>query len=161
MLVKPSLDQLKFSVREFRIPGNNISQPLYPLYDDSRNVIWVGDTSIDSGRIFEFSLNSHKFTEHKINDTNIVTVMALDRDNQIWYVDPLMKHLGHYNPNTNKNQIYKIPNPDFIASGIAIDKNNNVWLTSASTNAILRFNSQSQAQAILQLFICHLQTRRH
>jgi copper transport protein len=145
LLVKPSLDQLKFSVKEFRIPGKNISQPLYPLYDDSRNVIWVGDTSIDSGRIFEFNLNSHKFTEHKINDTNIVTVMALDRDNQIWYVDPLMKHLGHYNPNTNKNQIYKIPNPDFIASGIAIDKNNNVWLTSASTNAILRFNSQSQA----------------
>jgi copper transport protein len=145
LLVKPSLDQLKFSVREFRIPGNNISQPLYPLYDDSRNVIWVGDTSIDSGRIFEFNLNSHKFTEHKINDTNIVTVMALDHENQIWYVDPLMKHLGHYNPDTNKNQIYKIPNPDFIASGIAIDKNDNVWLTSASTNAILRFNSQSQA----------------
>jgi copper transport protein len=145
LLVKPSLDQLKFSVKEFRIPGNNISQPLYPLYDDSRNVIWVGDTSIDSGRIFEFNLNSHKFTEHKINDTNIVTVMALDHENQIWYVDPLMKHLGHYNPDTNKNQIYKIPNPDFIASGIAIDKNDNVWLTSASTNAILRFNSQSQA----------------
>jgi copper transport protein len=145
LLVKPSLDQLKFSVKEFRIPGKNISQPLYPLYDDSRNVIWVGDTSIDSGRIFEFNLNSHKFTEHKINDTNIVTVMALDHENQIWYVDPLMKHLGHYNPDSNKNQIYKIPNPDFIASGIAIDKNDNVWLTSASTNAILRFNSQSQA----------------
>ena len=152
LLVKPSLDQLKFSVREFRIPGNNISQPLYPLYDDSRNVIWVGDTSIDSGRIFEFNLNSHKLTEHRINDTNIVTVMALDHDNQIWYVDPLMKHLGHYNPNTNKNQIYKIPNPDFIASGIAIDKNDNVWLTSASTNAILRFNSQSQSASDFTTF---------
>ena len=152
LLVKPSLDQLKFSVKEFRIPGDNISQPLYPLYDDSRNVLWVGDTSIDSGRIFEFNLNSHKFTEHKINDTNIVTVMALDRDNQIWYIDPLMKHLGHYNPNTNKNQIYKIPNPDFIASGIAIDKNDNVWLTSASTNAILRFNSQSQAASNFTTF---------
>ena len=44
----------------------------------SRNVIWVGDTIIDSGRIFEFSLNSDKFTEHKINGTSIVTVMALD-----------------------------------------------------------------------------------
>jgi copper transport protein len=144
LLVKPSLDQLKFNVREFRIPGNNISQPLYPLYDNSRNVIWVGDTSINSGRIFEFNLNSHKFTEHKINDTNIVTVMALDRNNQIWYVDPLMKRLGHYNPATNENQIYNIPNPDFIASGVALDKNGNLWLTSATTNAILRFNPQSQ-----------------
>jgi copper transport protein len=149
--LKPNLDQLQFNVREFRIPGNNTSQPLYPLFDNSRNVIWVGDTSIssgnDSGRIFEFDLNSHKFTEHEINGTNIITVMALDRDDQIWYVDPLMKHLGHYNPDNNKNQIYKIPNPDFIPSGIAIDKNDNVWLTSAASNEILRFNSQRQSAA--------------
>jgi copper transport protein len=148
--VKPNLNQLQFNVREFKIPGNNTSQPLYPLFDNSRNVIWVGDTSIssgNSGRIFEFDLNSHKFTEHKINDTNIITVMALDRDGQIWYVDPLMKNLGHYNPENNKNQIYKIPNPDFIPSGIAIDKNDNVWLTSAASNEILRFNSQSQPAA--------------
>jgi copper transport protein len=147
--VKPNLDQLQFNVREFRIPGNDTSQPLYPIYDNNRNVIWVGDTSIGSGsgKIFEFDLNSHKFTEHKINGTNIITVMALDRDDQIWYVDPLMKHLGHYNPDNNKNQIYKIPNPDFIPSGIAIDKNNNIWLTSAASNEILRFNSQSQPAA--------------
>lgn len=148
--VKPNLDQLQFNIREFRIPGNNTSQPLYPLFDNSRNVIWVGDTSISSGssgRIFEFDLNSHKFTEHKINGTNIITVMALDRNDQIWYVDPLMKNLGHYNPENNKNQIYKIPNPDFIPSGIAIDKNGNVWLTSAASNEILRFNAQSQPAA--------------
>jgi copper transport protein len=148
--VKPNLNQLQFNVREFKIPGNNTSQPLYPLFDNSRNVIWVGDTSISSdssGRIFEFDLNSHKFTEHKINDTNIITVMALDRDGQIWYVDPLMKNLGHYNPDNNKNQIYKIPNPDFIPSGIAIDKNDNVWITSAASNEVLRFNSQSQQAA--------------
>jgi copper transport protein len=148
--VKPNLDQLQFNVREFKIPGNNTSQPLYLLFDNSRNVIWVGDTSISSGssgRIFEFDLNSHKFTEHKINGTNIITVMALDRDDQIWYVDPLMKHLGHYNPDNNNNQIYKIPNPNFIPSGIAIDKNDNVWLTSAASNEILRFNSQSQPAA--------------
>jgi copper transport protein len=147
--VKPNLDQLQFNVREFKIPGNDTSQPLYPLYDNNRNVIWVGDTSITSGngRIFEFDLTSHKFTEHKINGTNIITIMALDRDGQIWYVDPLMKHLGHYNPNNNKNQIYKIPNPDFIPSGIAIDKNDNIWLTSAASNEILRFNSQSQSTA--------------
>jgi copper transport protein len=148
--VKPNLDQLQFNVREFKIPGNNTSQPLYPLFDNSRNVIWTGDTSISSGssgRIFEFDLNSHKFTEHKINDTNIITVMALDRDGRIWYVDPLMKNLGHYNPENNKNQIYKIPNPDFIPSGIAIDRNDNVWLTSAASNEILRFNSRSQPAA--------------
>jgi copper transport protein len=149
LFVKPSLDQLKFNVREFRIPSsNNNSQPLYPIYDNSRNVIWVGDTVIDSGRIFEFNLNSNKFTEHKINGSRIITVMALDQNNnnQIWYVDPLMKHLGRYDPNTHTNQIYKIPNTDFIVSGIAVDKNDNVWLTSTASNTILRFNTQAQAK---------------
>ena len=153
LFVKPKLDQIKFNVREFRITDNssNNSQPLYPLYDNSRNVIWVGDTVIDSGRIFEFNLNSNKFTEHNINDTSIVTVMALDHNNQIWYADPLMKHLGHYDPNTHTNQIYKIPSPYFIISGMAVDRNDNVWLTSASTNSILRFNTQAKNFTTLQL----------
>jgi copper transport protein len=149
LFVKPKLDQIKFNVREFRITGNNSndnnnSQPLYPLYDNSRNVIWVGDTVIDSGRLFEFNLNSNKFTEHNINGTSIVTVMALDHNNQIWYADPLMRHLGHYDPNTYTNQIYKIPSPDFILYGMAIDRSDNVWLTSANTNSILRFNTQAK-----------------
>src|SRR5215212_657739 len=160
LFVKPKLDQIKFNVREFRIPdsnnnsnsnSNNNSQPLYPLYDNSRNVIWVGDTVIDSSRIFEFNLNSNKFTEHNINGTSIVTIMALDHNNQIWYADPLMGHLGHYDPNTYTNQIYKIPSPDFILSGMAVDRSDNVWLTSASTNSILRFNAQAKNFTTLQL----------
>ncbi|HZC49311.1 MAG TPA: copper resistance protein CopC [Nitrososphaeraceae archaeon] len=150
LFVKPNLDQIKFNVKEFRIPGNN-SQPLYPLYDNSRNVIWVGDTVIDSSRIFEFNLNSNKFTEHDINDTSIVTVMALDHNNQLWYADPLMRHLGQYDPNTHTNQIYKIPSPNFILSGMAIDRSDNVWLTSTSTNNILRFNTQAQKFTTFQL----------
>jgi copper transport protein len=150
LFVKPNLDQIKFNVEEFRIPGNN-SQPLHPLYDNSRNVIWVGDTIIDSSRIFEFNLNSNKFTEHDINDTSIVTVMALDHNNQLWYADPLMRHLGQYDPNTHTNQIYKIPSPNFIPSGMAIDRSDNVWLTSTSTNSILRFNTQAQNFTTFQL----------
>jgi copper transport protein len=150
LFVKPNLDQMKFNVEEFRIPSNN-SQPLYPLYDNSRNVIWVGDTIIDSSRIFEFNLNSNKFTEHDINDTSIVTVMALDHNNQLWYADPLMRHLGQYDPNTHTNQIYKIPSPNFIPSGMAIDRSDNVWLTSTSTNNILRFNTRAQNFTTFQL----------
>jgi copper transport protein len=155
LFVKPTLDQIKFNVREFRITGNNnsssSSQPLYPLYDNSRNVIWVGDTVIDSSRIFEFRLNSNKFTEHNINGTSIVTVMALDHNNQIWYADPLMRHLGHYDPDTHTNQIYKIPSPEFIVSGIAIDRDDNVWLTSANSSSIFRFNIQAKNFTTLQL----------
>ncbi len=150
LFVKPNLDQIKFIIKEFRIPGNN-SQPLYPLYDNSRNVIWLGDTLIDSSRIFEFDLNSNKFTEHNINDTSIVTVMDLDHNNKLWYADPLMRHLGQYDPNTHTNQIYKIPSTNFILSGMAIDRSDNVWLTSTNNNSILRFNTQAKNFTIFQL----------
>jgi copper transport protein len=150
LFVKPNLDQIKFNVEEFRIPGNN-SQPLYPLYDNSRNVIWVGDTVIDSSRIFEFNINSKKFTEHDINDTSIVTAITLDHNNQLWYADPLMRYLGQYDPNSHTNQIYKIPSPNFIPSDMAIDRSGNLWLTSTNTNSILRFNTQAQNFTTFQL----------
>ncbi|HYV52625.1 MAG TPA: hypothetical protein VE971_04955, partial [Candidatus Eisenbacteria bacterium] len=101
-LIKPKLSQLTYHIQEYTMPGNNDSIPLYPLYDKNRNVIWIGDTAIDSGRISEFNLMTHKFVEHKLDGTSIVTVMAFDNNNnQIWYVDPLLKHLGHYDPSAN------------------------------------------------------------
>src|SRR6266496_775296 len=106
----PNLSQLIFHIQEFTIPGNNDSIPLYPLYDKNRNVIWVGDTAIDSSRILAFNLKSGKFMEHKLNSTSIVTVIAFDYNNtHIWYVDPVLKHIGHYDPSANTTELYNIP----------------------------------------------------
>lgn len=141
---KPKLSQLTFHIQEYKIPVND-SAPLYPLYDKNRKVIWIGDIAIDSGRILEFNITSGKFIVHKLNGTSIVTVMAFDRINndQIWYVDPLLKHLGHYDPSTNTIKLYKIPTLGTI-SRIAVDLNNNVWLTSPDSNELMRFNSQAE-----------------
>ncbi|MBV9668234.1 MAG: copper resistance protein CopC [Nitrososphaeraceae archaeon] len=148
--VNPKLSQLAFSVQDFKIPQNN-SQPLYPVYDKSRNSIWVGDTVIDSGRILEYNLNTHRYVEHKVNGTSIVTVMALDpHDQSLWYVDPLMKNLGQYNIETGTNKLYKIPIQGVI-SGIAIDSSNNLWLTSPTANGILKFNTQTKSFAAMTL----------
>jgi len=151
LLTKPKLSQLTFHIQEYSIPVND-SAPLYPLYDKNRNVIWVGDTAIDSSRILEFNLTSGKFIEHKLNGTSIVTVMAFDHNNnnQIWYVDPLLKHLGHYDPSTNTAKLYNIPTRGTI-SRIAIDSNNNVWLTSPNSNELLRFNIQAKNFTTLHL----------
>ena len=151
--IKPTLDQLKFNINEFKMPSNN-SQPLYPVYDSARNAIWVGDTAIDSGRIFEYDLNSSRYVEHKINDTSIVTVMALDPKTQIlWYADPLMKHVGRYDPNAHINEVFKIPIEEFLPSGIAIDNMDNIWLTSArpTNGTLLKFNPQAKIFTTLQL----------
>lgn len=146
LVARPKLNQLTFYIQEFRVPTNSI--PLYPLYDKSRNVIWVGDTAIDSSRILEFNLNTVKYIEHKIKGTSIVTVIALDAKNNLWYVDPLMKRLGNYNPSTNTTKLYNIPTQGIIAR-IAIDLDGNIWLTSPNTNEILRFNPKTDSFTVL------------
>ena len=142
LFVKPRLDQLNFNIQEYKIPQNN-SQPLYPLFDESRSAIWVGDTSIDSGRIWEYNLTSSKYIEHKVAGVSIVTVMALDPDNHLWFVDPIMKNLGQYDPSTGKSRLFKLPIQG-AASGIAVNANdNNVWITAPVDNKVLRFNPQT------------------
>ncbi|TLX83122.1 MAG: hypothetical protein E6L00_01760, partial [Thaumarchaeota archaeon] len=138
LLVKPKLDSLVVNIKEFKTPGNN-SLPFYPVYDNSRNVVWVGDSLIKSGRIFEFDLNTTKFIEHKIDGINIVSAIALDSGNKIWYTDPISKSLGNYNPNDNSNNIYKVPTQGII-SGITIDSSNNIWLIDSTSNEVLKFD---------------------
>jgi copper transport protein len=137
-LVKPKLNSLVVNIKEFKTPGNN-SLPFYPVYDNSRNVVWVGDSAINSGRIFEFNLNTTKFIEHKIDGINIVSAIALDSGNNIWYTDPISKSLGNYNPNDDSNNIYKIPTQGII-SGVTIDSSNNIWLIDSTSNEVLKFN---------------------
>jgi copper transport protein len=104
-------------------------------------VIWTGDSSINSGRIWEFSLINHTFTEHKIPGANIITLMALDpTTNDIWFIDPLNKHLGHYNPASGSTQLFKIP-VESVLSGIAIDpSSSNIWVSLGTANEVLKFN---------------------
>ncbi|MBI3623252.1 copper resistance protein CopC [Candidatus Pacearchaeota archaeon] len=138
LLVKPKLASLTVNIKEFKMPENN-SLPFYPVYDNIRNVVWMGDSLIKSGRIFEFDLNSTKFIEHKIDGINIVSALALDSENKIWYTDPISKVVGNYDPSDESNQIYKIPTQG-ILSGIAIDGSDNIWLIDATSNEVLKFN---------------------
>lgn len=149
--LKPNLNQLSFNMTEYTLPGNT-SLPLYPVYDKSRDTVWVSDSKISSGRIFGFDLKSKQFTEHKINGTNIVTWMTLDAKNDIWYVDPLSKILGNYNPSDNTDKQYPIPIPvGGIVSGLTLDKMNNLWLIVANQDEILKFDSQSGSFTTLSL----------
>ncbi len=142
LFIKPRLDQLNFNIQEYKIPQNN-SQPLYPLFDESTNAIWVGDTAIDSGRIWEFNLTSSKYIEHKVAGVSIVTVMALDPHNHLWFVDPIMKNLGQYDPSTGKSRLFKLPIQG-AASGIMVNANDNsIWVTAPVDNKVLRFNPQT------------------
>ena len=120
LFVKPDLDHIEYSVTQIAMPDNR-SQPLYPIYDSSSNSIWVGDTSLGSGRIFEYDITKNGYQEHKINGTNIITAMALDQSNgQIWFIDPISKVLGLYDPQANSSQLYRFPNDRIVPSSIAV-----------------------------------------
>lgn len=139
--VKPNLDQLSFNVTEYPISNNKI-QPLYPVYDKSRNYVWFGDTSIGSGRIFAFDINGHNYIEHKINGTNIVTLVTLDSKNNLWYLDPLTKVIGKYDPTKNISRIF--PFPGYVTpSGITIDSDDNIWFTSPLSGEVMRFDTET------------------
>jgi putative copper export protein/streptogramin lyase/methionine-rich copper-binding protein CopC len=123
IFVKPDLDQIEYSVTQIALPGNR-SQPLYLVYDGSRDAIWVGDTAIGSGRIFEYDIAENQFHEHRINGSNIITTMSMDQSNgKIWFIDPITKALGLYDPDSNTSRLYKFPNDRIIPSSIAVQSN--------------------------------------
>jgi copper transport protein len=139
--VKPRLDNLQTDIKEFKTPGNS-STPRYPVYDSQRNKIWVGDTTLGSGKILDFDLATSKFTEHKIPGLNSAVYSAMDSHNTLWYIDYTRKILGNYNPDDNITKEYQIPNKDFLTA-IAIDRNDTVWITSHSDD-ILKFSPDTK-----------------
>lgn len=142
LLIKPNFDGLKFNVTNYPIYNTTI-QPLYPIYDKTRNAIWFGDTIIGSGRVFAFDINTGKYIEHKINGTNIVTLMALDSKNNLWYIDPLTKTIGNYDPSTNLSKQFAFPNY-VTPSGITIDSSDKIWITSPTSGEVMIFDPQKR-----------------
>ena len=140
LLVKPNFDELIFNVTEYPISNTTI-QPLYPIYDKIRNYIWFGDTIIGSGRIFAFDINRGNYIEHKINGTSIVTLMAMDSKNSLWYVDPLTKTIGNYDPSTNLSKQFTFPTY-VTPSGIALDSSDKLWITSPGSGEVMIFDPQ-------------------
>ena len=137
------LQNLKVTMQEYVVP-NNQSWPLYPLFDHHRNLVWVGDTVIDSGRIWSFNLTNAKFKEHDLNDTSIVTILALDSNNTIWYLDPLLKRVGFYNTSLHPaNHVYPI-RTNVTIFGMTMDKNDTMWMTSPDNGEVLRFDTKTK-----------------
>ena len=100
--------------------------------------------------IFELNLNSNKYVEHKINGTIIITVMAIDSKGKLWYVDPLTKIIGSFDPSNNISNAIKLQ-PTVIPTSITVDSKDNIWITSPTTNQILQFNNSGQLTKNLKM----------
>lgn len=149
LYLSPKIDTISASIKQYIIAQND-SRPLFPVYDKIRNTVWIGDAMVDSHRIYSFDLGSKAFVEHDLQGVSDVTYMGLNNmDGTLWYIDPLTKLLGNYNPDTGKNQIYKVPAPTGgILAGLAIDPNGNVWISISNLsgiNQILKFDPSKAA----------------
>jgi copper transport protein len=141
--VKPSLSELQFSVAEYKTPQPSL--PLYPIYDALTRTIWVGDSMPESGRMWEFDIETENYKAHPINNVSLITITAFGNDGKIWYLDPTKSIVGNYDPQTNISEQYTIP-IEGVPSGMAIDQRQqeNVWLAlGGQSNSIVRLSPSS------------------
>jgi copper transport protein len=138
--VKPQVSDLDFSVKKYETQSS--SMPLFPVFDSARHSIWVGDTTLNSGRIWQLNVDTGKYAEHKIQGANIITVIALAPDSKLWYIDPLTKQpngtLGLYDPDAKSAKQFVIPS-EGIPTGLAIDNDGNLWMPILQSNKVAKY----------------------
>lgn len=142
-----NFNKTSYSIIEFKLPDDKAA-PLFPVYDKTRNVIWVGDTKANSSRMWEFDLDSKKFVAHHLDGTNVITKSFLDSDGTIWYIDPTAKILGHYDPSRNTNKLIKIPTNGTLSS-LVVDLAGAVWITIPNFDQILKYDVQKDNFTII------------
>src|SRR5215211_5834386 len=54
--VKPQISNLDFTINQYQTP--NSSMPLFPVFDAERQSIWVGDSALGSGRIWQLDITT-------------------------------------------------------------------------------------------------------
>ncbi|MDE1861630.1 MAG: copper resistance protein CopC [Thaumarchaeota archaeon] len=148
LYLAPQIHTISASIKQYPLPAND-SRPLMPVYDKIRNTVWISDEAIKTGRIFSFDLATKTFAEHDLKGADVITLMRLNSiDDTLWYLDPISKTLGNYNPDTNNNVLYNVPvRPGSILSGLAIDSGGNVWISVSSfSNAslLLKFDTSKK-----------------
>ena len=138
--VKPQVSSLEFAVETFPVPDRG--SPLYPVFDSERQSIWVGDTRLGTGRIWQFDIATGNYTAHGIEGANIITQSVLAPDGRLWYIDPLAAQpngtLGLYDPATKSAEQFVIPEQG-VATGLAMDGSGNLWVPISQPNKVVKF----------------------
>src|ERR671923_1983973 len=142
--VKPQLSNLDFAIKQYETPTS--SMPLFPVFDAERQSIWVGDSLLGSGRIWQLNIATGNYTAHSIKDANIVTQSVLAPDGKLWYIDPLATRpnstLGVYDPDTGSVKQYVIA-IEGIGTGITMDNSGNLWVPLSQSNKVVKFMPQT------------------
>jgi copper transport protein len=143
--VKPQVSNLDFTINQYQTP--NSSMPLFPVFDTERQSIWVGDSMLGSGRIWQLDITTGNYTAHNIKDANIVTQTVLAPDGKLWYIDPLAARpsstLGVYDPDTESLMQFVIP-IEGVGTGLTMDSSGNLWVPTSQSNKVVKFIPQTE-----------------
>jgi streptogramin lyase len=143
--VKPQISNLDFTINQYQTP--NSSMPLFPVFDAERQSIWVGDSALGSGRIWQLDITTGNYTAHNIKGANIVTQTVLAPDGKLWYIDPLAARpsstLGVYDPDTESLKQFVIP-IEGVGTGLTMDNSGNLWVPTSQSNKVVKFIPQTE-----------------
>src|SRR5215210_4877016 len=143
--VKPQVSNLDFTINQYQTP--NSSMPLFPVFDAERQSIWVGDSMLGSGRIWQLDITTGNYTAHNIKGANIVTQTVLAPDGKLWYIDPLAARpsstLGVYDPDTESLKQFVIP-IEGVGTGLTVDSSGNLWVPTSQSNKVVKFIPQTE-----------------
>ncbi len=142
--IKPKLNEFNFKINEFKT--QNITLLLTPLFDKETNSIWIGDTNPNSGQIIQFKIDDKRYVSHKIKNTYLISMVKIDPKNpdNLWYLDPVRKNIGIYDIKLQKEIFQKRVPTNGTISGLAIDSQQNIWLTIIEDNSILKFDPKTE-----------------
>ena len=137
--IKPRISDLQFNITEYKAPQNSLL--LDPVYQDSTNSIWVGDSLPGSGRLWKFDIENKNYQVYTINGINLITLSVFEPKNPniLWFIDPTSNLLGKFNTDTNKTETYELPKKGVI-SGLTIDNSDNIWMSIIQDNSLLKFD---------------------
>lgn len=143
VMVKPAISSLSFAIKEYKTPES--SKPLFPVFDAARQSIWTGDQTLGSARLWQFNIATGNYTKHDLSgDINLVSIIRLGPDGKIWYIDPTKYLIGAYDPATNTNRNFALPeNEKGIITGIAFDNSGNLWMPVLDPNKVVKFEPAS------------------
>jgi streptogramin lyase/putative copper export protein len=139
--VKPHVSNLDFTIKQYNISERSL--PLFPVFDQQRQSIWVGDSMPGSGRIWQFNMATGKFTMHKIEGADLITIMRLAPDGNLWYIEPRIHVVGLFNPADGSTKQFKLP-AEGIITGLTIDNNDNLWMPVLDANKIVKFEPKTE-----------------
>jgi len=149
--IKPNLDEFKFEINEYKTQNSSLLLNL--VFDKKTNSIWSGDTSPNSGQILQFKIEDKKYINHKINNTNLISIVKIDPKNSeiLWYLDPVGKFIGIYDIKNYREIIQKKVPSNGTISGLEIDGQQNVWLTTIQDNNIIKFDPKTDVYKIYKI----------